>query len=229
MRLLLEKDKFDWKVYCGQTAGWIKMPLGTEVGLGPGYIVLDGDPALPHWKGTAAPHFLAHVYCGQTVAHLTAAEHFYKRLTKDSRLPFLLRVRGGCGPLCFRIVDKEKNILDILQYVWYINFRPMLSGARSDSTVRSQVWRGRPDWRFQSPGKGATQAVRALLWSVDGSARAMWPKNLRRVARMMWLIIRQWTSSLEMRAIQEMRNIRRTANASLFLTSCRKGDHVSAP
>jgi len=26
-------------VYCGQTAGWIKMPLGTEVGLGPGDIV----------------------------------------------------------------------------------------------------------------------------------------------------------------------------------------------
>jgi len=24
--------------------GWIKMPLGKEVGLGPGHIVLDGDP-----------------------------------------------------------------------------------------------------------------------------------------------------------------------------------------
>jgi len=34
-------------VYCGQTVGWIKMPLGTEVGLGPGDIVLDGDPAAP--------------------------------------------------------------------------------------------------------------------------------------------------------------------------------------
>ena len=31
-------------VYCGQTGGWIKMKLGTQVGLGPGYIVLDGDP-----------------------------------------------------------------------------------------------------------------------------------------------------------------------------------------
>ena len=28
-------------VYCGQTAGWIKMPLGTEEGLGPGHIGLD--------------------------------------------------------------------------------------------------------------------------------------------------------------------------------------------
>jgi len=33
-------------VYCGQTVRWIKMKLGTEVGLGPGHTVLDGDPAL---------------------------------------------------------------------------------------------------------------------------------------------------------------------------------------
>jgi len=31
------------------------MPLGTEVGLGPGHIVLDGDPAPP--KGAQAPNF----------------------------------------------------------------------------------------------------------------------------------------------------------------------------
>jgi len=34
-------------VYCGQTVGWIRMPLGMEVGLGPGHVVLDGDPAPP--------------------------------------------------------------------------------------------------------------------------------------------------------------------------------------
>jgi len=32
-------------VYCGQTAGWMKTPLGTEVDLGQGHIVLGGDPA----------------------------------------------------------------------------------------------------------------------------------------------------------------------------------------
>ena len=47
--------------------GWIKMPLGTEVVLDPGYIVLDGDPDLsPPKRGTAAPDFSAHVCCGQT-------------------------------------------------------------------------------------------------------------------------------------------------------------------
>jgi len=45
-------------VYCSQTVGWIKMPLDTEVGLGSGDIVLDGDPAPPTEKGTVArPHF----------------------------------------------------------------------------------------------------------------------------------------------------------------------------
>ena len=32
-------------VYCGQMAGFIKMPLGTKVDLSPGDFVLDGDPA----------------------------------------------------------------------------------------------------------------------------------------------------------------------------------------
>jgi len=36
------------------------MPLGTEVGLGPGDIVLDRYPAAPAERGTAAPHFSAH-------------------------------------------------------------------------------------------------------------------------------------------------------------------------
>ena len=37
--------QFTVRVYCGQTAGWMETPLGTEVDLGPGHIVLDGVPA----------------------------------------------------------------------------------------------------------------------------------------------------------------------------------------
>jgi len=52
-------------VYCGQTAAWIKMPLGTEVGLGQHDIVLDVDPAIPQKKRHTHPtQFLGHVYCG---------------------------------------------------------------------------------------------------------------------------------------------------------------------
>jgi len=34
-------------VHCGQTVGRIKTKLGMQVGLGPGHIVLGGDPAQP--------------------------------------------------------------------------------------------------------------------------------------------------------------------------------------
>ena len=42
-------------VYCDQKVGWIKMALGMEVGLGPGNIVLDGDPAFPPQKAAQQP------------------------------------------------------------------------------------------------------------------------------------------------------------------------------
>jgi len=40
-------------VRCAQTAGWIKMPRGMELDLGPGDTVLDGDPVPPK-RDTAA-------------------------------------------------------------------------------------------------------------------------------------------------------------------------------
>ena len=43
-------------VYCGQTAGWIKLALGMEVGLIPGDFALDGDTAPPQ-KGDGNPNF----------------------------------------------------------------------------------------------------------------------------------------------------------------------------
>ena len=50
-------------VYCGQMAGWMKMPLGTEVDLGRPHCIRRGVPALRE-RGTAASLFSAHVYCG---------------------------------------------------------------------------------------------------------------------------------------------------------------------
>jgi len=58
--------QFSAHVWCGQTTGWTKMPIGMQVGLGPGDFVLVGDPAPPAQKGDRAPQFLNHVYCGQT-------------------------------------------------------------------------------------------------------------------------------------------------------------------
>ena len=62
---------FSAHIYGVQTAGWIKMPLGTEIDLGQGHTVLDRwGPTSPR-KGHSSPLFSAHVYCGQTVAHLS--------------------------------------------------------------------------------------------------------------------------------------------------------------
>ena len=44
-------------VYCGQTITRIKMKLGMQVGIVPGHIVLDGDPAPPPPKGHSPPIF----------------------------------------------------------------------------------------------------------------------------------------------------------------------------
>ena len=64
-------------VYCGQMAGWIKMPLGTEVGLNPG----DTVRCRPNF-----PQFLGHVYCGETAARI--------------RMPVGMEVGLGQATLC---------------------------------------------------------------------------------------------------------------------------------
>jgi len=47
--------QFSAHIHCGQTAGWIKMPLGTEVGCCPGDFVLDGVQLSP--KREWSPNF----------------------------------------------------------------------------------------------------------------------------------------------------------------------------
>ena len=60
---------FSAHVYC-QTAGCIRMPLGAEVDLGRGDILLEGMQS-PR-KRAQQPHFSSHVYCGgQTVTNLS--------------------------------------------------------------------------------------------------------------------------------------------------------------
>jgi len=76
--------EFSAHVCCGQTAGWIKMPLATEVALGPGHIVLDVDP-VP--KGHS-PQFSAHVCCGQTAGFI--------------KMPLRTEIGLGPRPHCVR-------------------------------------------------------------------------------------------------------------------------------
>ena len=59
--------QFSAHVYCGQTAGWIKMTLGMEVGLGPGHSArARWGPGSPLPKRRQGSQFSAHFYCDQT-------------------------------------------------------------------------------------------------------------------------------------------------------------------
>jgi len=53
-----EPPKFSAHVYCGQTAGWMKLLLGMEVGLSPGDFMLDGDPVPFPQNGAESPSLI---------------------------------------------------------------------------------------------------------------------------------------------------------------------------
>jgi len=58
------------------------MPLGTEVGLGPGDIALDGDPAAHPRKGErSSPPFLAHFVLARSPISATAELLFKHELS----------------------------------------------------------------------------------------------------------------------------------------------------
>jgi len=73
-------------VYCGQMALCIRIPLGTEVGLSLGDIVLDEDPAPPPLKGHSL-QFSANVRCGQTAGW--------------TKIPLSMEVALGPGDFAF--------------------------------------------------------------------------------------------------------------------------------
>jgi len=79
-------------VYCGQTVGWIKLD-GTWCGGRPRLKrhCVGWRPSSPHGKGhSSPPYFSAHVYCGQTVAHLSNCWALVK-LAADRHLAFVIR------------------------------------------------------------------------------------------------------------------------------------------
>ena len=63
--------QFSAYVHCGQTAGWIKTTLGTKMGLGPGHIVLHGDPVPPPRKRHSPSNFRP-ICCGQMAGRAVA-------------------------------------------------------------------------------------------------------------------------------------------------------------
>ena len=76
-------------VCCGQTAGWIKMPLGTKVGLGTGHIVLHGDPGPSPPKRGHRPNFWPMSIAAKWSPTSATVEHFYNfYLTKFRNISY---------------------------------------------------------------------------------------------------------------------------------------------
>jgi len=84
-------------VHCGQTVGRIKMKLGMPVGLVPGHIVLDGDPAPPPPKGHS-PHPILGPYLLRPNVCMDQDATWHGRRPQPRRLC----VRWGPSPLNFR-------------------------------------------------------------------------------------------------------------------------------
>jgi len=105
-------------------AAWIKMPLGMELGLGPGDFVLDGDHAPLPKKGAESPNFRP-VYFGQTAGRIKMVLGIERGLSLGD---FLLY--GDLAP-------PPKGSGDS-----FPNFRPMsILAKRLDASRCHLVWR----------------------------------------------------------------------------------------
>jgi len=114
--------QFSAHIYCSQWAGWIKMPLGTEVGLGRGDIVLDGHPA-PLLPKRHSPQYSTRVCCGQTTLCI--------RIPLGTELGLVLGHTVLWGPSC---PSKQGGTAP--------NFRPMsIVAKRLDESGCQLVWR----------------------------------------------------------------------------------------
>ena len=92
-------------MYCGQTAGWTKMPLGTEVGIGPRDIVLDGDLAPPK------------TYCGTEMVQVTPVR---TASSPKSKCPNFTKfsVHATCGYGLARSASGDSAIDYVFPVLW---------------------------------------------------------------------------------------------------------------
>jgi len=140
-------------VCCGQTAGRIKMALGTEVGLGPGQIVLHADPALPrkgaqhrlgHWSEANSQNFqcIRHrVLCGFTSLSYAVAANCTCRAKSDvcNCLVWLFNQKEFSFTECFIAMCVIINVnLDLSCTQMSPSCRDLLRLGRCVSSLSSQ-------------------------------------------------------------------------------------------
>ena len=98
------------------------MKLGTKVGLVPGDIVLDRDPAPP--KRGHSPQFSVHVYCGQTVAHLGCCWALVLLYAVAVEKKHLMKQWVTCRPsLWCEIGSQSYGGSEVKALIWYTTRR----------------------------------------------------------------------------------------------------------
>ena len=107
-------------VYCGQTVEWIKLPLGMEVGLGPGHIVLDGIPG-PTERRTTAPSNLF----GACLSLLCSGRGF---CTVDDYITYHPVLVARTQPRPMSIVAKRSPISATAEHLFFLNFTQVFDG-----------------------------------------------------------------------------------------------------
>jgi len=92
--------QFSAHVYCGQTAAWIKMALGMEVGLSPGHIVLDGTQLpCPKRRQSLLPIFGPFLLWQNGWMHQDGTWYGGRPQPRDFVLP-----QKGRSPQCSRVL-----------------------------------------------------------------------------------------------------------------------------
>jgi len=96
--------------------------LGRQVGLGPGHIVLGGDPAPLPQRGIAPSQFSAHICCGQMAAWIKMSLGMELGLGPGDFVldgdPASLPKRGQIFDPCLIIVAKRLD-----GSIWYLAWR----------------------------------------------------------------------------------------------------------
>jgi len=117
-------SQFSAHICCRKIAGWIKMSLDRQIGLGPSGIVLHRDPAPLPKRRHSPPQFSAHVYCRQTARWI--------------KMPLGMEIGLGTG----HILINGDSASPSQKGTQHPNFRPMsIVAKRLDGSRCHVVWR----------------------------------------------------------------------------------------
>jgi len=115
--------------YCGQMAGWMKTPLGTEVDLGSDHIVLDGVPAPA--KGVHPPLFGPYLLWPRSPISATTELLLNFRITyfgKGQARHFSFNMHIARDKNYSNRIDRRPNIMT--QYYKYVQWNAMSAHRR---------------------------------------------------------------------------------------------------